>query len=323
MTFKHVIGALSRNEMSNYLEPDKIWARFRIKSESDFIDKVVLPGIFHANVPEVIGNEYKIVERLLFYSYFHYPLIDEALSKSTRIFESAVTLRLEQLCMQREGFESLNSKIKRLQNYCSKDLFDQWQAARELRNSFAHRAAGSFGGILFLNTFKHNLNLINTLFLETSILKNKENHLKQLLTQTEQFALGKFTLTINGQKILIQGARPYCSGILKKSGQSLWVFIPISGTKTITTVNDFPQSFILRLKEVQINLDRMEGLDVDKGYKLILQKTDHESDSAQFDHHFEVMQRLEKQPENLAMIYMALLMHTVNKEVANFVYEEW
>lgn len=79
----------------NYLQPDIIWRSFGVTSDTDFIDKFVLKGIFHSLVPVIIVEDYKLVERLLFYNYFNYPLLDEAFSKSTRIFEASVTLKLE------------------------------------------------------------------------------------------------------------------------------------------------------------------------------------------------------------------------------------
>lgn len=129
-----------------YFEPDKIWNNLGINSQEDYIDKYMVKGRFHSLVPEKIVYEYKIVERLLFYSYFCYPLIDEAFSKSTRIFEASVTLRLQKEGLIKKGFESLSSKLKRLKEHCSIDLFEQWEKARLLRNEFAHMEAGRTKG---------------------------------------------------------------------------------------------------------------------------------------------------------------------------------
>ncbi len=87
----------------NYLEPDEIWKIFRVKSESDFRDRDLLKGKFHPLVPEKIINDYKIVERLTYYSYFDYSLLDEAFSKSTLIFEASITLKLEMSGLKKRG----------------------------------------------------------------------------------------------------------------------------------------------------------------------------------------------------------------------------
>ena len=81
----------------NYLEPDEIWKIFRVKSESDFRDRYLLKGKFHPLVPEKIINDYKIVERLTYYSYFDYSLLDEAfsaLSLSAKVLYSVLLDRM-------------------------------------------------------------------------------------------------------------------------------------------------------------------------------------------------------------------------------------
>lgn len=307
----------------NYLEPDEIWEIFDVKSEDDFRKRYLLKGKFHSLVPEIIINDYKIVERLMYYSYFNYPLIDEAFSKSTRIFEASVTLKLEILGLKRDGFEPLHSKLTRLKELCSNDLFEQWKRAKELRNHFAHREAGVFMGIFLLNAFKHNLNMINSIFLESSTVLDKEKKLKDLLQQSGHLVKGAFILEYKTQKILIYGAKPFTAGIMNNLGRSLWVFIPIAGDRMIRQANDFPPSVILRLENVEINEKGLSAIDAETKEAVRLTVTEKTENAEKFNLHSERVAEIEKVSPDISLEYMAMLNHKTGNAIADFLYEDW
>lgn len=307
----------------NYLEPDEIWEIFNVKSEHDFREKYLLKGKFHSLVPEEIINDYKVVERLMYYSYFNYPLIDEAFSKSTRIFEASVTLKLEILGLKREGFESLHSKLTRLKILVSNDLFEQWKIAKKFRNDFAHREAGALMGIILMNAFKHNLNLINSIFLESSTILNKENNLKYMLQQSEHLVKGLFILDYKNTKILLSGARAFSTGIINNSGKSLWVFIPITGDKIIQQVNDFPPSLILKLENLEINEIGLKAIDAETKEVIQLTITDNAENVEKFNLHNKRIAEIEKISPDISLEYMSMLKQKTTKEIADFLYKDW
>lgn len=307
----------------NYFEPDEIWEVFNVKSEDDFREKYLQKGKFHSLVPETIIDDYKVVERLMYYSYFNYPLIDEAFSKSTRIFEASVTLKLEISGLKRDGFESLHSKLTRLKELCSNDLFEQWKAAKELRNHFAHREAGRLMGIFLMNGFKQNLNLINSIFLESSTILIKENNLKDLLQQSEHLVKGLFILEYRNTKILISGARPFTTGIISNIGKSLWVFTPIIGNKIIQHVNDFPASLILKLENVQTNEKGLNAIDSVTKEVIQLTVTENVENVKKFNLHNKRIAEIEKISPNISLEYMSMLKHETAKEISDFLYEDW
>lgn len=307
----------------NYLQPDDIWNYLGIASETDFINKYVLKGRFHGLVPEEIVEDYKVVERLLYFSYYYYPLLDEAFAKSTRIFEASVSLKLEKLGMMKKGFESLNSKLKRLEKHSSKDLSAQWQSAREMRNMFAHQKAGALMGIVLINAFKHNLNMINSVFLSPEMIKEKDSELKNLLSQTEHFTKGLFVLDYRNRKILIQGLRPYTTGILKNKGTSLWVFIPITGDKKIRTLHDFPSSLILKLENIKISNTGLEAIESDTKERVTLNITNSADNIEKLAQHNDRVADLEAKDPAPSLAYMAQLKHTLSKAIAGFLYEDW
>lgn len=310
-------------EETNYLEPDEIWKIFGVKSEKDFKGKYLLQGKFHSLVPEEIISDYKIVERLTYYSYFNYPLIDEAFSKSTRIFEASITLKLEMLGLKKDRFETLTSKLNRLKELCSNDLFEQWKIAKKFRNDFAHREAGVLMGISLINALKHNLNLINSVFLESSTILNKENNLKNLLQQSKHLEKGLFILEYKNTKILISGARPFTTGIINNLGKSLWVFIPIVGSKIIQQLSDFPNPIILKLENVEIIDKGLKAIDTSTQELIQLTSTEKAENIEKLKLHNQIISEVENESPNLSLEYMAILKHKTVKEIANFLYEDW
>lgn len=307
----------------DYFKPDEIWEVFNVKSEGDFREKYLLKGKFHSLVPETIVNDYKVVERLMYYSYFNYPLIDEAFSKSTRIFEASVTLKLEILGLKRDGFEPLHSKLTRLKEVCSNDLFEQWIIAKKFRNDFAHREAGALMGIILMNAFKHNLNLINSIFLDSSTILNKESNLKNLLQQSKHLEKGLFILEYKTQKILIFGVKPFATGIINNSNKSLWVFIPITGNKIIQQVNDFPPSLILKLENVEINEKGLKATDTETNEVIQLTITENAENVEKFNLHNKRITEIEKISPDISLEYMSMLKHKTTKEIADFLYKDW
>lgn len=311
-------------EQMNYLESDIIWKSFGVTSDTDFIDKFVFKGKFHSLVPVIIVEDYKLVERLLFYSYFHYPLLDEAFSKSTRIFEASVTLKLEIVGLKKkEGFESLHSKLNRLEKYCSKDLHQQWLAAKEWRNSFAHREAGVLMGITLINALKHNLNMINSLFLDVTAIHEKEKEHGELLKKCEHLLYGQFILDDGNKKILICAARPYTTGITKNVGKSLWVFIPISSNKEIIASSDFPKAIILTLEDVYISANGLSAIESSTKKSISITATDKFENIEKFNGHNARLNALEVGFPGISLEYMANLKHSITKEIASFLYEDW
>ncbi|SEB02028.1 hypothetical protein SAMN05443667_11594 [Flavobacterium gillisiae] len=308
----------------NYLQPDNIWKSFDVKSETDFIEKFVLKGKFHCLVPEEIVDDYKLVERLLFYSYFHYALLDEAFSKSTRIFEASVTLKLEVVGLKKkEGFESLHSKLNRLEKYCSKHLHQQWLDAKEWRNRFAHREAGVLMGVTLINALKHNLNMINSLFLEVTTIHEKENQHKILLQQSEHLLNGLFILDDGNKKILICSARPYTTGIMQNLGKSLWVFIPITGNKEIKESKDLPNALILTLEDLHFNKNGLSAIDSSTKQSISLIVTDKFENGEKLVNHNLRINEIEAILPDIILEYMAKLKHSIAKEIGSFLYEDW
>ncbi|APG65070.1 hypothetical protein LPB136_06780 [Tenacibaculum todarodis] len=307
----------AKEQIKEFLEPDKFWDILGIKSQEDFINKIITKGRFHKNVPEKIKNDYKIVERLLFFSYYNYPIIDEAFGKLTRIFEASINLKIEELKIEKKGFESLNSKIKRLEKYSSNELHKEWLHSKNLRNTFAHHKAGRLMGIILINTFKHIINMINSVFLTKNEILELENSLKLIKQKTNHLEEGLFIMEYKGKSFLIWSIIAYTSIIKNGIEKSFWVFHPVYQRKTIEKISDFPNPFLLNLKKIKINPNGFIAEVIESKEIIKIQKTDNKTNQEKyFEHKFQMRNIDLKLKEN----YWFFLESELKKGVSEFIY---
>jgi hypothetical protein len=307
----------AKEQISEFLKPDTIWEVFGIKSQEDFINKFVTKGKFHKNVPEIIRKDYKIVEHLQFCSYYNYPLIDEAFGKSTRIFEASIDLKIADLGIEKKGFESLNSKIKRLEKYSSNELHKEWLHSKELRNIFAHHKAGRLMGITLFNAFKHINNMINSVFLKQQEIIQKENSLKKIITKSEHLKKGLFIMEYNGHRYLIWSMIPYTASDINGIEKSFWVFHPVYGEMQIKAISDFPNPFKLNLKNLKINKNGLSASVIETNETISIIATNTKENIDKYKLHNEQMLNLNS---DLKEKYWIVLESDLNKGVTEFIY---
>ncbi|GET35238.1 hypothetical protein PbJCM13498_41010 [Prolixibacter bellariivorans] len=251
-------------QIHKFSQPDETWAIWDIKSHEDFLSRFMVKGRFHKNVPEEISKEYEIVERLIYYSFYCYPLIDEAFSKATRLFEAGVKIRLNQLAITCNGkYESLKSKLEKLGKHTSVDFYKEWDKAREVRNIFAHPEAGRLMGITVYRSFLQMVNILNTLFLDKEIVESNENHLIKLKKQTEKFKRKLFILELDSKRFLVWSIIPYSFFGTGNKAKSFWFFHPVltSFPQTTDKIN-FDIPIFLRLTDVKITDSGIRGTDL-------------------------------------------------------------
>jgi hypothetical protein len=242
--------------IKDFHTPDKRWGIWNIRAHEDFVKNFMVSGKFHGKVPPQIVEEYNIVERLICYSYYHYPLIDEAFAKATRIFEIAVNLKLKELNIPKtKGYEPLNSKIKKIASYTSPSLITEWEKARKVRNIFAHPEPGKLAGIIVVRGFYQMVNILNLMFIDKIEIEENENLLDDLKRKAEPLKKGLFILDIenNPNKYLIWSVIPYSLFKINNIEKSFWVFHPVFKNFPQTTEElVFDQPFYLNLKDVII-----------------------------------------------------------------------
>jgi len=178
-----------------YYVADPTWEVFGIKSREDYLDKNVIPGNFHSNVPKDIIKSFKTVTQLTTQAYYYYPLYDEALNKALRIFELAIKLKAKELDLKKESLNNLINKLCKIQNL--EHLKDTLHRARGIRNVHMHPENHNSGW--YMARGKGNIqmfsNFINELFLQESELN---------ILREERENMEKFREEISSNPICIQ-----------------------------------------------------------------------------------------------------------------------
>lgn len=309
-----------QNLLKEYKKPDERWEIWGVNSHSEFMSKFMVIGRFHDNVPELIKEEFKVVERLLCYSYYHYPLIDEAFSKVTRIFESAISLRLKELNIPDEKkIETLDKKIKKIEAYTSSTLMKDWNAAKNIRNSFAHPIAGSLRGITLFNGFFQMVNILNTIFLDKTIVEYNIQALNQLKEVATPFKKGLFKFQIEDKNFLVWSILPYSFFENKNVKKSFWVIHPVLTyfPQKIDKIN-FSLPIFQSLKNIRITENSFEATNIYNNKMIFATPTNKKENIELLNKH---QAQIESSEIEVKQAYWNLLEHEINNEVVKFLYE--
>jgi hypothetical protein len=306
--------------IQKYHTPDQRWNLWNANNYEEFIKTFMVIGKFHDKVPPVIKDEYKIVERLICYSYYHYPLLDEAFSKATRIFESAIKNRLDELGIPVKGLVTLEKKIKKIEPFTSSAVFDEWNKARKIRNYFAHPEAGKYLGITVARGFYQMVNILNLIFLDKKEIEENEHLGDQLKEKAIHFKQGLFILHFGDKKILIWSFIPYSFFRTKNAEKSFWVFHPVLTyfPQTIEKLN-FSLPLYLNLKNLNISTDHFEATILGSGQKIIITPTNNPLDINQLIKHNEIILSSEYKVKE---IFWHLLETEMSFELTKFLYSE-
>ena len=252
-----------------YLSPASQWAFWNCNNFENFLEKFLIKGKFHNDVPEDIRNSYEIVERMMTYSYYYYQLYDEAISKVTRIFEMSIKLRIKLLndeFVLNKKISTLDSAIRELAKAICPNLEEELLKAKKLRNYFAHPENYSFGlASAAQGIFEQYINMINKIFKDRKFFDETDYHYSELLEKSQHFSSGLYVLQ-SSENYLIGNAIPF--RLINYHGEdiSLWGCTPV--------LNKFPKDlnnyisynpFIFILNHLEISQNSITGNDVHTG----------------------------------------------------------
>jgi len=304
-----------------YHLPAPIWSQvYQLHAHEEFMTKFFVKGKFHNSVPDDIVKDFTTVERLIEYSYYHYPFLDEAYSKSLRVFEAAIKLRLECLGYKIKGYEPLNKLMKMLTPHTSEAFFTWWNGIREMRNEIIHSQSGTLLGITVLSKLPLMVNAINTVFLDKEFFDSVDLEFKKLSEQIKIFIGKPMVLNFDSDRYLIRDI--FLSFIFQKNGvkQSLWVFYPILKTfpKSFQGVHQYSPIF-LRLKNAEVSAEKLTGFSLKSGKKITVSITKQPIDMEAFEIHKQLMSISSKE---INAYYFEILKAKANQEITNFMYDE-
>lgn len=312
---------LSFEYTKNFGELDKRWRLWECNSHEEFISKYLIEGRFHKDVPEHILKEYRTVEYLMYYSYYYYPLYDEAFSKLTRIFEMAIDLRCEEYkIVFKSKFPTLQNRIIELSKKNEDYSFVlEWERAREVRNVFAHPKQHSFSGpISKEGVFHKYINLVNKIFTDSIFYKERDIEKETLSKQTIEFIKGLFTLQ-SDKNYLITGGTLLSTVFHDKILYSLWTFYPVyvsfpQKMNDLVIMNPHFYTF----KDIKTSGGKFTGIDVITEKKIIIQPSQNPSNISAKDNFNNKYASSDQEVKNF---FQMNLNHCFAVEIAKFEYQ--
>lgn len=261
-----------------WLEPDERWEIFSVKSLEDFIDSYVVTAKFHDQVPEDIVTAFETVSYLMVHSYYHWPMMDEAMTKALLVMEMAVKLKAKQdnidleVLPNKKGKKIKKTLINLIDEVCEVNHLDflklDFDRARNLRNIIMHPEKNSYMGAIGKTNGNVMLfiNIINVLFMEKKDVKQLTVIREQLKVDLEIFKNGNFILEYNNTKVLIDIVHYH--KYVKFGGKELLMLLvnPVfNNTYQYITEQKFEEPLIIALKEFKINGLTLAGNDLNGG----------------------------------------------------------
>jgi hypothetical protein len=256
-----------------WFEADTRWELCNIKSLEDFIDNYVVAGKFHDQVPVDIVTAFETVSYLMAHSYYHWPMMDEAMTKALLVMEMAVKLKAKQGNIDLETLPNKKRKTfqKKLANLidevCEVNGLDflkpDFERFRTIRNSRMHPERHNYMGAL--GKPKGNvilfINIINFLFMDKKDIEELIEGREELKVELEPFENGSFVLEYNNTLIDMVHYHKY----VKYDNKELLLLSANSIAPTeyeMLTNHRFNDSKIIALKKFKIRGSTIDGTDL-------------------------------------------------------------
>lgn len=253
-----------------WFEPDTRWELFNINSQEDFIDNYVVTGKFHEQVPEDIVTAFETVSYLMVHSYYHWPMMDEAMTKALLVMEMAVKLKAKQgnidleTVPNKKGKKTSKILKKLIDEVCEVNnlifLIRDFDRVRTIRNSRMHPDRHNYMGAL--GKPKGNImlfiNIINFLFMERKYIEQLIEKRAQIKEELEIFTNVDCVLQHNNTFI----DRVLCHKYVKFKNRELLLLSAnsiVPDVYEILTNHSFHDPKIIALKDFKITGSTIEG----------------------------------------------------------------
>lgn len=273
-----------------YHTPAPIWENYGANDFEQYVEKFVVCGRFHKDVPEDVKASYAVAEHIMAQAYYSYPMYEEALVKLLRTLEMAVKMRCEQVGiptmrkvkkkedkpeeMKPQDFSVLIDQLVKKEK--SKHTTSILHGLRKLRNTFMHPKEDMLFGATAINAIRHTLVQLNALFLPEAFFEAAQQELENMQKQWQSFEEGLFILDQDGKAVCI-----YKSSVVEayRAGEE-WVYLcafyPVfTHTKENIEEMRMIQPAILVLRDISFEPEFIRGQNAVDGTTVALFKTDH------------------------------------------------
>lgn len=305
--------------MQDYHSPDERWDFFGSKNFEEYAKHYIVKGHFNKHVPADITEGFKTAEYIMAHAYYHYPMYDEAFAKVLRMIEMAVKLKCKSLEIE-IGRKNLSTLI----DLVSKDLpavkiQQRLQSVRKVRNSVMHPDRHKFlGGILRMGMVEL-VNIINELFLPSSLCKGTElehSRIKQLLNPFEK---GLFVLDDGDNRYLLYSIK--CYVVLSVDDKWLYFFVGFPILNDVRTeMEDLEVSRLLTwiLADLSLSNNILKAREIGSNSEISIEITAKSANTEKKDNFFNQLNRLSPQT---VQRYGAIVENSIDKGISEFLYQ--
>lgn len=311
-----------------FLQPDHRWTVWGCQCHEEYLEKYFLPGKFHPAVPDKVKEAYQTVERLIAYSYFYYPMTEEASSKISRVFEMAVRLRAQQLGIATTNIKkgrsvptNLSILIQKLREFpeSDQDWADEWVDFKSLRNMHAHPEGPNYGGAINLMSIVPMVNIINSLFIPAPWFQVARSKAKALQDSAAFYTKGVYVLSVSDTRYIITSAVPIL--VSHDELRSIWIMEPV-GLKFPQTMDEYFEfkPFVFRLTELSIDEDGLRGRDYIHDKEISILPSDHPAD---LEYTKVYLQQMNSAEEQVRIFHNQHFNYHLYTERERFMYDEF
>ncbi|GEM_PF-4227480 len=263
-----------------YNTPDNHWIFYKIDTFEQFVNRFVVKGKFHKDVPDDIKKEYKTVEYLMASAYYHAPLYDEAENKILRLFEAAIKIKAKQDCIDLKYTTGRRSREKNLKTLID-DIFSSEDAkefnkklhtTRNIRNFFIHKDDYSPKVILgnTLHLIKQYVVILNSIFYNNNRFGIHERGCCSIITEFENLKNRPFIVHNSVKPLLI-----YNPKIITVTDKTLILAaIPVINTEQHVVGKFDVDPYIVSLTNYSFCNNTLKGVSSDVGETIIYETTD-------------------------------------------------
>lgn len=258
-----------------WYQPDERWEIWGIKNQEEYVEKYVVLGKFHNNVPRDVVEAFETVTYLMAHAYFYYPIYDEAMSKALLIMEMAIKIKAEELQINlkepptKKGIVYDKKLYRIIEEVCSHDylkfLEPEFNRSKKMRNTKMHPKEHTIMGAMGFTQGNAMLfvNVINKFFMPENELRFNSATYFDLSKPLLKFKQGLFVVERNSAKFLITSIFDFkYLKHLKKEILLLYVQpILLNAKKSIENHNYVP--LILALNQFEIKGHSISGVDTD------------------------------------------------------------
>jgi len=301
--------------MKDYYKPDSRWEFFGAKTVEHYLERYVVKGHFHKDVPEDILKDYETVEYLLSGAWFYYPMYDEGLKKLLGIFEMAVKFRCKQLGIELEYINKKGEKkdrtlsqlitiLKKKESY--KNLDFELEKARNVRNHFAHPENHSFFGTVIRSALPQVINTINYLFLDKSHFEKASSMLENIKEDSKLFKKGCFVLEYSGKNYLVTEVNFIEAWEINGDWQYFIYIHPVSNNISDELKNNsYTIPFYISAKNLTIFNEQIIAVDTSSNQTIKIYPTSKPENTLRVKKYFELYNNSKQEDINTYKMFLA------------------